>query len=102
MSNPVVVDADAHAPQMSLHDAASTAYQVNTQLESPSAMLTDTGLAQCEDLTTTLKQARLEKYEAALRELGCTTASDLGDVEESDMTEIGMKKIEIKRLQRLQ
>ena len=45
MSNPVVVDADAHAPQMSLHDAASTEDQVNTQLESPSAMLTDTGLA---------------------------------------------------------
>ena len=60
-----------------------------------------------ENLTTALKEAKLNQYEAALRELGCAFASkeeflqDLGDLEESDLIEIGMKKIEIKRLQRL-
>ena len=54
-----------------------------------------------EDLSAALKQAKLQQYEAALRELGCAMASDLGDLEESDMVEIGMKKYEIKRLQRV-
>eukprot|EP01043_Picozoa_sp_COSAG02_P062599 COSAG02_NODE_8677_length_2483_cov_2.950084_2_plen_248_part_00 len=53
-----------------------------------------------EDLSVALKQAKLQQYEVALRELGCAIASDLGALEESDMVEIGMKKYEIKRLQR--
>eukprot|EP01046_Picozoa_sp_COSAG06_P050316 COSAG06_NODE_7945_length_2327_cov_1.926391_1_plen_115_part_10 len=54
-----------------------------------------------EDLSVALKQIKLEQYEAALRELGCAMASDhVPSLEESDMVEIGMKKIDIKRLQR--
>jgi hypothetical protein len=41
------------------------------------------------------------KYEDALRELGCEIIQDLADLEEQDMMEIGMKKIEITRLRRL-
>lgn len=54
-----------------------------------------------EDLSAALERAELQQYDTALRELGCAMASDLGDLEESDMAEIGMKKYEIKRLQRL-
>ena len=54
-----------------------------------------------EDLSAALERAELQQYDTALRELGCAMASYLGDLEESDMAEIGMKKYEIKRLQRL-
>ena len=54
-----------------------------------------------ENLSAALKQAKVQQYEAALRELGCAMASDLEALEESDMVEIGMKKYEIKRLQRV-
>ena len=43
----------------------------------------------------------VSEYEDALRELGCTEPDDLRALEEADMMEIGMKRIEIKRLGRL-
>ena len=49
------------------------------------------------DLTSALREASLSQYEAALRELGCATASDLQDLEEGDLLEIGLKKLEIRR-----
>lgn len=54
-----------------------------------------------EDLSEALSAAKLSHYEDALRALGCAMASDLRDLDESDLMEIGMKKIEVKRLQRL-
>jgi hypothetical protein len=53
------------------------------------------------DLSTVLKAAKLSQYEDALRELGCAEPEDLGDIEEADLVELGMKKIEMKRLQRI-
>ena len=43
----------------------------------------------------------MAKYEAAFRERGCESVQDLGGLEEQDMVEIGMKKVEITRLRRL-
>lgn len=53
------------------------------------------------DLSSALQGAKLSQYEHALRELGCALASDLAELEEVDLLEIGMKKIEVKRLKRL-
>ena len=47
-----------------------------------------------------LAVAKLEQYADALRELGCVDVVDLRDLDEADFMEIGMKKIEMKRLQR--
>jgi len=47
-----------------------------------------------------LAAVKLEQYADALRELGCVDAQDLQGMDEADFMEIGMKKIEIKRLQR--
>ena len=52
------------------------------------------------DLTAVLKAARLSEFEDALRELGCAVPEDLGQLEEGDLVELGMKKIEVKRLMR--
>ena len=54
-----------------------------------------------QDLSAALASARLSEYEAALREFGCTAVEDLADLEERDLLEIGMKRIEVKRLQRI-
>ena len=54
-----------------------------------------------QDLSAALASARLSQYEAALRELGCKVTEDLAELEEQDLMEIGMKKIEAKRLQRM-
>jgi hypothetical protein len=53
------------------------------------------------DLTQVLSGAKLSHHEDALRALGCALPEDLCDVEEADLQEIGMKKIEIKRLLRV-
>ena len=61
----------------------------------------DRGVAVKDDeLTMALKAARLTQYEDALRELGCVAPADLNEVDEEDLTKIGMKKIEVKRLMR--
>ena len=61
----------------------------------------DRGVAVKDDeLTRALKAARLTQYEDALRELGCVAPADLNEVDEEDLTKIGMKKIEVKRLMR--
>ena len=52
-------------------------------------------------LKSALEAARLSQYEEALRQLGVGTAADLVDVEEQDLIEIGMKKVEARRLVRL-
>ena len=52
-------------------------------------------------LSEVLSATRLQDYEDALRDLGCTTPEDLCDLDGPDMEELGMKKVEVKRLQRL-
>lgn len=42
----------------------------------------------------------LEKFEGALRSLGAVDVADLQELEEADMTELGMKMLEIKRMRR--
>ena len=57
--------------------------------------------AEGDSLKSALETARLSQYEDALRQLGVVTAADLVDVEEQDLIEIGMKKVEARRLVRL-
>ena len=52
-------------------------------------------------LSEVLSATRLQDYEDALRDLGCATPEDLCDLDGPDMEELGMKKVEVKRLQRL-
>ena len=47
-----------------------------------------------------LSAAHLSQYEEGLREMGCVLPDDLRELEEADLMELGMKKIEIKRLLR--
>ena len=54
-----------------------------------------------EDLSTVLQSAQLSQYETALRELGCTVPADFADLEDEDLMEMGMKKLEISRMRRL-
>jgi hypothetical protein len=54
-----------------------------------------------DDLASALQGAKLSQYEHALRELGCADAADLAEVDEAELLELGMKKIEVKRLMRL-
>jgi hypothetical protein len=54
-----------------------------------------------QDLSEVLSAAKLSHYEDALRELGCAVPEDLRVLDDADLMEIGMKKVEIKRLQRL-
>lgn len=60
-----------------------------------------TATAQPKSLSATLADAHLDQFETALRELGVAFASDLVHVEEQDLVEIGMKKMEVKRLMRV-
>ena len=53
------------------------------------------------DLSAWLESARLSHYEDALRGLGCMVPEDLAELEEADLMEIGMKRIEAKRLLRV-
>ena len=54
-----------------------------------------------EELSTALQAAQLSQYETALRELGCTVPADFADLEDEDLMEMGMKKLEISRVRRL-
>jgi hypothetical protein len=71
-----------------------------TDDNSPAQTAAATELFGRETMTNLLSVAKLQQYAPALRELGCVEVADLADLEESDMMEIGMKKIEIKRLLR--
>ena len=51
-------------------------------------------------LEATLVGMGLSHYTDKLREIGCTETAHLADLEEADMVEIGMKKLECKRLVR--
>ena len=64
----------------------------------PQSSLTE---LQADDLSTALKGAYLATYEHALRDLGCVELEDLSSLDDEDLMEIGMKKIEIKRLRRM-
>ena len=59
----------------------------------------DTGVGVA--LGPALAQVNLAQFEHALRNLGVSTCADLADIEESDCIEMGMKKLEVKRLMRL-
>ena len=52
------------------------------------------------ELMAALEVAHLSKYEAALREAGCVTEADLWELEEHELKDIGMNRIEINRLLR--
>jgi hypothetical protein len=52
-------------------------------------------------LSGALESARLAKHEDALRELGWEMLEDLQDLEDQDLVELGLKKVEIARLRRL-
>ena len=54
-----------------------------------------------QDLSEVLAASKLSQYEDALRALGCALPEDLCCLEEADLVEIGMKKIEVLRLQRV-
>ena len=56
------------------------------------------GGSMARDLAEVLSAAKLSQYEHALRELGCALPTDLGHMEETDLIEMGMKKMEVKRL----
>lgn len=68
---------------------------------SPTASTSTVAQAFTSDLAEVLLATKLNQYEDALRELGCAFPEDLCDVEEADLQKIGMKKIEVKRLQRV-
>jgi hypothetical protein len=68
---------------------------------SPSRAASTQALSPPLGLSVALENARLAKYESALRELGCELVVDLADLEEQDLMELGMKKIEVTRLRRL-
>ena len=53
------------------------------------------------NLSEALSAVSLSQHEAALRELGVSATADLQDLEEADLVEIGLKKLEIRRLMRL-
>jgi hypothetical protein len=65
-----------------------------THADQPSQDLTATSLSDF------LAAENLQQYEDALRDLGATTTLDLQGLTEEDCAEIGMKKLEIKRLLR--
>ena len=47
-----------------------------------------------------LHAASLAQYTEALRGLGCVVPEDLSELQEADMMELGMKRLEVKRLLR--
>jgi hypothetical protein len=53
------------------------------------------------DLTSALAGANLSQYEDALRQYGVNSVEDVQDLQEADCIELGMKKLEAKRLMRL-
>ena len=72
-----------------------------TTAAAPQSQPTTTASKNTDSLKAALETAHLSQYEDALRQLGVGTAADLVDLEEQDLIEIGMKKIEAKRLMRL-
>ena len=108
-SNPV--SSPAHgtdrggAPQPLPPGNAGASY-VPPTMATPVAAVADaqaapTARPQPKSLSATLADGQLAQYETALRELGAAFASDLAHLEERDLVEIGMRKLEITRLKRL-
>ena len=74
-----------------------TAHEVQApSLAQPTPPLASTA----SDLTAALRGVQLLQYEEGLRELGCTDAADLVEVREEELLQLGMKRIEAKRLMR--
>ena len=55
---------------------------------------------QADELSALLAAANLPQHEAALRELGCQSPADLAECDEQDLLDVGMMKVEVKRLVR--
>ena len=54
-----------------------------------------------QSLSQVLAGGSLSHHEASLRELGCAEPEDLKNLEEADLMELGMKRVEVKRLMRV-
>ena len=68
---------------------------------SPAEPMQPDGHTSVSTVAELLSNANLSKYHAKLTELGVQSVDDLKDLDESDYeTEVGMKKIEVKRLLR--
>ena len=78
----------------------STPLSLSQALESGTST-TPASRSEPKDLAVVLQEASLSQYETALRELGAAFGADLVGLEEDDLVEIGMKKLEVKRLLRI-
>ena len=52
-------------------------------------------------LSEVLVNAKLSHHESGIRELGCVVSEDLKELEEADLVELGMKRVEVRRLLRI-
>ena len=105
VSSPIHVTDRGGAPQPLPPGNAGASY-VQPTMATPVVAVADaqaapTARPQPKSLSATLADGQLAQYETALRELGAAFASDLAQLEERDLVEIGMKKLEITRLMRL-
>jgi hypothetical protein len=97
--------AAAHSNQSRLHQSSSAAWGLTQSHDeeapaaSPLAVPATAPLA--DDLASVLAAARLSQYEDALRSLGCAEVEDLAELKEAELLELGMKRIEVKRLMRV-
>ena len=57
-------------------------------------------MADAMPLAAFLERAKLSKHLASLEEVGCTDTADLAEATDEDLTECGLKKMELKRLRR--
>ena len=93
-----------HARAMSAQINRTVVADVTTEdeLNTAESVSTESQLEQQpHHLAFALEAAKLSQYEDALRELGCVEAADLAEVQEEELLELGMKRIEAKRLLRL-
>lgn len=86
VSNPVNA---AEEPQLPQYTSAVTSFEVETSGARGGLPLHDF-LVQCE----------LTRYEMAMQEMGALETVDLHDITEDELTAMGMKKLEVRRLQR--
>ena len=61
---------------------------------SAAALIADT------DVQAFLRQSKLGSYEQGLRDLGVHEMDDLRDLDDDDLVEAGLKKVDIKRFKR--
>ncbi len=92
MAQPVVAAAYTHE----VENPAATAMVAPSAPSKP-----DMGNGQPVGLSQLLSANNLSQYEAALRDLGVVSSADLQDLEAADCVSIGMKPLEVKRMQRM-